>query len=176
MWSTQTDQVLHTPSPVVNDAVYHHPLGFDAIFVVFVFQDGVLGILGPPLLTLSHAVIVLTTWAVIQTGRFIHVRLPLVVPVHHRVKDFQLAGRRGGERQIFFTGDRMPKSSLASHIDCMTLTLCMTDFFAACFVKAHIISTAETASATKKGRLRMIRSLAWTGFTVPKYLAHKNKI
>lgn len=87
-----------TPSPVVDDAVDHHPLGLDAIFVVLVFQNGVLGVFGPPLLALSHAVLVLSARPVIQAGRLVHVRLPLVVPEHHRVEDLQLEGGIRRER------------------------------------------------------------------------------
>lgn len=79
--------------PVVDDSVNHHPLRLDAIFVVLVFQDGVVGVLGPPLLTLSHPVFILSPRTIIQTRRFIHVRLPLVVSVHHRVEDLQLEER-----------------------------------------------------------------------------------
>ncbi len=50
----------HTSSPVVDDAMDHHPLRLDAIFVVLVLQDGILGVLGPPLLTLTHSVLVLS--------------------------------------------------------------------------------------------------------------------
>ena len=88
---------------MVDYAVDHHPLRLDAIFVVLVFQDGVLGILGPPLFTLSHSVLILPSRAIIQTGRLVHVRLPLVVSVHHRVEDLQLeaSGKTGGEKEGF---------------------------------------------------------------------------
>lgn len=79
---------------MVDDAVDHHPLRLDAISVVLVFQDGVLGVLGPPLLALSHSVLVLSARPVIQAGRLVHVRLSLVVSVHHRVEDLQLEGKR----------------------------------------------------------------------------------
>lgn len=71
------------PSPVVDDAVDHHPLGLDAVLVVLLFQDGILGVLGPPLLALRPAVLLLAARAVVQARGLVHVRLPLVVPVHH---------------------------------------------------------------------------------------------
>lgn len=76
--------------PVVYDALDHHPLGLDAVSVVFVLQHGVLWVFGPPLLALSYPVLVFCARAVIQTGGFVHVCLPLVVSVHHRVEDLQL--------------------------------------------------------------------------------------
>lgn len=93
-------QPSHTPSevqstlPVVYDAVNHHPLGLDAVFVVFVFQQGVVGIFGPPLLALAHSVLVLCARSVVQAGGLVHVGLPLVVSVHHRVEDLQLKDER----------------------------------------------------------------------------------
>lgn len=83
--------------PVVDDAVDHHPLRLDAIFVVLVIQLGVLGVLGPPLLALPRPVLVLAARPVIQAGRLVHVRLPLVVSVHHRVEDLKLEEGRGTE-------------------------------------------------------------------------------
>lgn len=87
MFNSNMCSYMHTDFrcclPVIDDAVNHHPLRFDAVFVVLVFQDGVLGILGPPLFTLPHSVLVLSSRAVIQTGRLIHVCFPLVVSVHH---------------------------------------------------------------------------------------------
>lgn len=80
-------------SPVVDDALDHHPLRLDAIFVVFVVHYGVLRVFGPPLLALPHPVLILL---VVQAGRLVHVRLPLVVPVHHRVEDLKLEGRGRG--------------------------------------------------------------------------------
>lgn len=82
--------------PVVYDALDHHPLGLDAIFVVFVLQHGVLWVFGSPLLALPHSVLILCTRTVIQAGGLVHVGLPLVVSVHHRVEDLQLRDGEGG--------------------------------------------------------------------------------
>lgn len=85
------------PLPVVNNPVDHHPLRLDAISVVLVLQDGILGVLSPPLLTLSHSILVLSARPIIQTRRLVHVRLPLVVSVHHGVEDLQL----GAETEVY---------------------------------------------------------------------------
>lgn len=45
--------------PVVNNAMDHHPLRLDAISVVFVLHQGILGIFGPSFLTLPDSVLVL---------------------------------------------------------------------------------------------------------------------
>lgn len=79
---------------MVDDPVNHHPFRLDPIFVVFVLHDGKLGVFGPPLFILPHAVLLLPARAVVQAGRLVHVGFPLVVPVHHRVEDLQLTGEK----------------------------------------------------------------------------------
>lgn len=87
---------------MVDDAVDHHPLSFDPIFVVLVLHDGVLWVLGSSLLTLPTSILIFPSRTVVQTGGFIHVCLPLVVPVHDGVEDFQLEdkGEKNSEENL----------------------------------------------------------------------------
>lgn len=94
-------------SPVVQDAVDHHPLGLDAIAVEPLLHLGILGVLVLPLLPLA----VLVPRAVVKGWWLIHVVLPLVVAVHDGVVELQLqqegatlspwaVGQRGKERAL----------------------------------------------------------------------------
>lgn len=80
---------------MVNDAVNRHPLRLDAEAVVLLLHLRVVRVLHLALITLA----IILTRAIVQGWGLVHVILPLIVPVHNQVEDFQLMGHRGREKK-----------------------------------------------------------------------------